>query len=1090
MKKLLLTAIVFVGLLNTGQSQSLNFDGTNDLVSVGNVLPASYTKEGWVYLKSTATVSNLISGGSDGDHALYAPSGKLSAGHNGTYNYVSDASALTLNTWYHVALTYDAVTQTMKLYKNGILISTATSVPAYSGGNMIRLSSYGPGGGNGINGNMDEVRVWNVVRTANEIVDNMNCSLSGSIAGLVINYNFNQGTPGGNNTGVTTLNDISGNGNNGTLNNFALTGATSNWDTDVTLPTPPVAAISINSSVSSACSGSSVSFTATPTNGGTTPSFQWKKNSINAGSNSNTYSDNTLVSSDVISCILTSSILCANTPTSNTISINVTTTPTINISGTSAICSGSSTILTASGASTFTWSSNAASATTSTVSVSPGITDVYTVTGDNGGGCGTDVKTYTVTVTATPTVNITGTAAICSGNSTILTGSGATTYTWSANAASATTSTVSVSPNTTDTYTLTGDNGGGCATDVKTYTVNVTATPTVSITGNMNICSGTSTTLTASGATNYTWNPTGSHASSISGAPTSTVVFTLTGSDASGNCSATTTGTINVTPSPTVGITGVSTICSGNSTVLTASGATSYTWSANAGSATTSTVTVNPGSTDTYTVAGEDNGCTVVKTVTVTVNNLPPVTITGTTTICNGASTTLTGNGADTYVWTSGPSTAANNISPTSNTTYTVTGTTTATGCSTIAMQLVTVNNIPVVTTPGSASNPTACSATDGSVTGFVVTGTPTLQYSWNGGTNQTSADITNIGAGPYSLLITDGNGCTLNGGTFTLSDPGAPAAPTFTVSSNSICEGGTITLTINSPNGSAIYSWTGPSGSVGTGTVVTINNTTVANDNGSYTAQISLSGCSSSSTPQTITVNALPVVTVNNYTICAGGTATLTATGASTYSWSTTEATASISPTPTITANYTVTGTDANNCSNSSTATVTVNNLPIVTFDMSPNMYCLTDPSVTLSATPASGTFSGTGVSSNQFNPSTAGVGTYTLSYTYTDGNSCSNNDTAVVDVQLCGSGINHFTNNTVNIYPNPATDVLNIQTSVLSENSVLEIYNNLGQKVSSTLLKDNSTQLSISGLNSGIYEARIINNNAVVRQIKIVKQ
>jgi hypothetical protein len=91
---------------------------------------------------------------------------------------------------------------------------------------------------------------------------------------------------------------------------------------------------------------------------------------------------------------------------------------------------------------------------------------------------------------------------------------------------------------------------------------------------------------------------------------------------------------------------------------------------------------------------------------------------------------------------------------------------------------------------------------------------------------------------------------------------------------------------------------------------------------------------------------------------------------------------------------------------------------------------------------------------------------------------------------VITCSTGIHQFANNTVSIYPNPATDLINIQFANISESSILEIYNYLGQKVSSVLLNKNDTQLNISGLNSGIYEARVISNNTVIRQIKIVKQ
>jgi hypothetical protein len=77
-------------------------------------------------------------------------------------------------------------------------------------------------------GSIDEVRVWNVARTASEILSNMKVELNAQ-AGLVAAYHFNEGIAAGTNTGLTTTADASGNNLNGTLNNFARTGNTSNW---------------------------------------------------------------------------------------------------------------------------------------------------------------------------------------------------------------------------------------------------------------------------------------------------------------------------------------------------------------------------------------------------------------------------------------------------------------------------------------------------------------------------------------------------------------------------------------------------------------------------------------------------------------------------------------------------------------------------------------------------------------------------------------------------------------------------------------------------------------------------------------------
>ena len=221
----------------------LNFDGTNDMVSVGSIIPnaSSYTKEAWIYSTINTGARNIFSSFSN---PFWIFNGNLAAGNNGTITAVQDPAAFPLNAWTHVAVTYDASTNTMRLYKNGVLVSTNTSTPSYVAqpgfiGSHEGTASF-------FQGNMDEVRIWNVARSAAQIAGSRNCPLAGNENGLIAYYRFDQGFPSGNNLTVTTLNDATANNNNGTLSGFNLTGNSSNWLMASPLATGPDVVSTVN----------------------------------------------------------------------------------------------------------------------------------------------------------------------------------------------------------------------------------------------------------------------------------------------------------------------------------------------------------------------------------------------------------------------------------------------------------------------------------------------------------------------------------------------------------------------------------------------------------------------------------------------------------------------------------------------------------------------------------------------------------------------------------------------------------------------------------------------------------------------------
>src|SRR5574343_158926 len=347
------------------------------------------------------------------------------------------------------------------------------------------------------------------------------------------------------------------------------------------------------------------------------------------------------------------------------------------------ICTGGSTTLTASGAATYTWSpATGLSATTgATVTSTPAATITYTVTGTTGTCTSTDQVIVTVNPVATANANVDQT--VCVGGSITLTGSvggSATSGTWSApsgtfsNASSLTSTYTPTITSGTVTLTLTtNDPAGPCLAVTDQMIITVNPLPTVSAGPDVAICTGASTTLTATGAATYTWSPatglSGTTTASVTANPTATTTYTVTGTSAAG-CINTDQVVVTVNPLPTVNAGVDQTICVGATVTLSGSGASTYTWN----NGVTNGVAFTPAATTTYTVTGTDaNGCINTDQVVVTVNPLPTVNAGVDQTVCAGTPVTLNGSGASIYVW-SGGITNGVAFTPAATTTYTLTG--------------------------------------------------------------------------------------------------------------------------------------------------------------------------------------------------------------------------------------------------------------------------------------------------------------------------------------------------------------------------------------------------------------------------------
>ena len=218
-------------------------------------------------------------------------------------------------------------------------------------------------------------------------------------------------------------------------------------------------------------------------------------------------------------------------------------------------------------------------------------------------------------MSSTPTITaVASNSNICLGASTTLSVSGATSYTWSTGA---TTATISVTPTISTTYSVIGKNATGCASN-NSLTITVNAIPNLTLAiSNATICSGVTTTLTAMGATSYTWN-TGAMIASISVTPTISTIYSVIGKSAQG-CVSSKSVSIIVNANPLVNVVSTASIlCIGQTASLTVSGASTYTWDSGSNSM---SIIVSPSVTTNYSVTGiNGNNCSSVATFTQSVS--------------------------------------------------------------------------------------------------------------------------------------------------------------------------------------------------------------------------------------------------------------------------------------------------------------------------------------------------------------------------------------------------------------------------------------------------------------------------------------
>jgi hypothetical protein len=627
---------------------------------------------------------------------------------------------------------------------------------------------------------------------------------------------------------------------------------------------------------------------------------------------------------------------------------------------------------------------------------------------------------------------------------------------------------------------------------------NLTATYVGSFTGNINLSATSAPALPGGATISFSNNPltTGSPSTTVSlngmqNASPGTYTITVTGVGVSGpTVTRDITFTINAGSGPSVTTQPSNqTVCAGQNATysIVATGVTGYQWQVSTTGCGGTFANISGATSSSYTVTGATAGqngyayrciltgqcgTTTSNCATLTVNTAPAITgQPSNISVCSGSAAsftvTATGSGIG-YQWelSTDGGTTWNPIGGATNATYTIVSTTTSqngyryrcvvtgtcTPAATSSAAVLTVNSSVTVT--GNPSNSTIC---EGTGTSFSASASGTgLNYQWEVSTDggATWSNVTNSavysGATTPTLTLTNVPP-TLNGYRYRCNITSPPCTPGITTSAlltvntfpvitaqpanTSICEGGnpTFSVTATTAVGSLSYQW-----QVSTNGGVSWTN---------------IAGATSNSYSQTN----IPV-------------------GQNGY-------------------RYRVIVTAGCGSSTSNSATITVNAYPVATLTNIPVTLCLSDPSYSLTASTAGGTWSGSGVTGSSFSPSAAGLGTKTISYTLNNAG-CVTTKTSIIQVNECADRhllLNAF--QAVFVYPNPTNGIINMRLNTDLYSSLgLRVFNAMGQEVKSEVFTGlgygSVVSTDLSRLPAGTYQLYMYNtqNGFIKKAVSVV--
>ncbi|MCK6640482.1 MAG: T9SS type A sorting domain-containing protein [Bacteroidia bacterium] len=602
--------------------------------------------------------------------------------------------------------------------------------------------------------------------------------------------------------------------------------------------------------------------------------------------------------------------------------------------------------------------------------------------------------------------------------------------------------------------------------------------------------------------------------------------------------------------------TSTSTLCSGSAdgtASVTASGGNgvyTYLWSNSATSSNVSGLTAGS-----YSVVVTDGlGCMDTAYATITSPSAIAITATPSDVLCNGGfsgsidASVTGGTGAYTYLWSNAAMTE--DVSGLGVGTYSL-YVVDANNC-VDSLTGITVNQPSALTTSSVNTNPACNGDATGSSTVTANGGTAGYTYAWLPG-GETTAAISGLTAGTYSCTVTDANGCTTME-TMTIVDP--VAISVLINAPDTICEGNSAVLMASGSGGTGSLSYVWQPGNL-SGSTVTVSPSSTAmqyvvitdslgcthtdstlltvrmspsvmlgsdiqqcggtvvldaqnsgmlylwNDNstsqtlnvavsGTYFVSVSDSfGCAGSDTIN-VTLNANPTLYLGADTTQCGGAVVLDAQIAGgTYMWSDSSTSQTLSAT--ISGVYWVNVVDANGCSTADTIVVTINAVPTVTASANTLTACALDADIILTGSPSNGTWSGTSVSGNLFDPS-VGAGSYSPFYTYTDANGCTGTAGVTIVVSECTGISENSSAALMTLYPNPNSGQFNIVFAADASDVIVEITDVEGrtvqtQQLNSVVAGANNT-ISMENTANGFYFVKVIaNGSSTTQRISVVR-